>query len=81
MCGDFLRGVCHELGPRFDIASDLDISKPEVETVMADPLLTSEEEKMFKVSGECREIVQTIPDYFREVWKEVFGCDNGFHSS
>lgn len=49
MSGEFMRCLCREIGPRFDLAADLGVSRPEVHTIMADPLLTSDEDKMFKV--------------------------------
>lgn len=49
MSGAFMRCLCREMGPRFDLAADLAVSRPEVHTIMADPLLTSDEDKMFKV--------------------------------
>ncbi|KAK7501167.1 hypothetical protein BaRGS_00007652 [Batillaria attramentaria] len=49
MSGLFLRALARELGSRFDLAADLGVSKPEMDTIMADPLLPTEEDKMFKM--------------------------------
>ena len=48
------------MGLRFDLAADLGVSRPEVETIVADPLVSAEEDKMFKV-GVVSEFVQCVP--------------------
>ena len=45
----FLRRMVREMGPRLELAPIMGVSKPEIDTVMADPLLNSDEEKMIKV--------------------------------
>ncbi|XP_076440346.1 LOW QUALITY PROTEIN: uncharacterized protein LOC143279908 [Babylonia areolata] len=67
MSGEFLRELCQTLGPRFDLAADLDLSKPEVETIMADPLLTSDEEKMFKMLMVSRDKAEKAEDGLRRL--------------
>ena len=68
MSGEFMRCLCREIGPRFDLAADLGVSRPEVHTIMADPLLTSDEDKMFKVGQNVADL--PLLSRFHYVWDQ-----------
>jgi hypothetical protein len=54
MSPPFLLRLSRQLDARFDLARDLGVSGPEVETILVDPLLSTDEDRMFKVRAESR---------------------------
>lgn len=50
MSDAFLQALVDETGVVLDLAGDVDVSRPELDTILADPLVPTDQAKMIKVS-------------------------------
>ncbi|XP_046581195.1 LOW QUALITY PROTEIN: uncharacterized protein LOC124288671 [Haliotis rubra] len=55
MSDAFLQALVDETGVVLDLAGDVDVSRPELDTILADPLVPSDQAKMVKVLQTCRD--------------------------
>ncbi|XP_067677725.1 uncharacterized protein [Haliotis asinina] len=55
MSDAFLLALVDETGVVLDLAGDVDVSRPELDTILADPLVPADQAKMVKVLQTCRD--------------------------